>query len=271
MRRTAAWPVVVGVVACMGVPATVRADDGFWVTLAAGAAGASAPSDYSEFWFDSPHAPPIAVTQLTGTGSIQATTGGGNTFFSGAGTPVLLPTGDGGFATLTNPGVPNGSGGLPRFAGGTMASGAPQTGVPVGNANLLSVGLSDPAANGSQVLTVGATDPNGKPLGSGHITVPGGGWWVIGLGDGANTPTTPPPTDPPPTDPGSGSGTGGDTGGSTGGGGGTIIPPIPVPPAQGNGNSGNNGSVATPEPGTMVLLGVGGLSAAGYRRLRRKW
>src|SRR5262245_37300866 len=100
MRRAPALVVVVGVLGVWAAsPSPVRAD-GFWVTLAAGAAGANAPSDYNEFWFDSPHAP-IAVTQFTGaTGNVQASTGGGNTFFTGAGTPVVLPTTDG-FATLT--------------------------------------------------------------------------------------------------------------------------------------------------------------------------
>jgi PEP-CTERM motif len=251
MRRAPAWFVVVGVV-CLGFPASARADDGFWVTLAAGASGASAPSDYSEFWFDSPHAPPIAVNSLTGV-TAQATTGGGNTFFSGAGTPVLLPTTDG-YATLSASGTPFGSGGLPRFAGGTQASGAPQTGVPLGNANLLSVGLSTPAPNGSQVLTVGATDAGGNPLGDGHVTVPGNGWWVVGLGDGPNDTTT-------------GTGTDGD-------GGVVISTPVPVPTgpttAPVTAPPAGSGSVTTPEPATVVLLGLGSLCAAGYRRFTRK-
>ena len=257
MRRAPAWFVVVGVV-CLGYPASARADDGFWVTLAAGASGASAPSDYSEFWFDSPHAPPIAVNQLTNTGIVQAATGGGSTFFSGVGTPVLLPTADG-YATLTNLGVANGSGGLPRFAGGTQASGAPQIGVPLGNANLLSVGLSTPAPNGSQVLTVGATDSAGNPLGDGHVTGPGNGWWVVGLGDGPNDTTT-------------GTGTDGD-------GGVVISTPITVPtaPTTDPVTTGpvstppaGSGSVTTPEPATVVLLGLGSMCAAGYRRFSRK-
>ena len=244
MRRATAWIVVVGVLAAgAATPSGARAE-GFWTTLAAGAAGASAPSDYTEFWFDTPHGPPLAVTQVTGS-NVQATTGGGTTFFAPAGTPVLLPTSDG-YATLTNPGVPNGSGGLPRFAGGNQASGAPQTAQPVpSDSNQLSLGLGDPAPNGSRVLSVGVTDPNGNPLGSGHISVPDGGWWVIGLGPGAKD-VTPPPPDPGP--PGGG--------GSNDGG-----PPPPGPPPPGGGNP---GPVSTPEPATALLIGPGGFHFPGF-------
>jgi hypothetical protein len=248
MRRAPAWIVVVGVSALWaGLPGTARAE-GFWVTLAAGAAGAANPSDYKEFWFESPHAPPLVVNQLTGIAgsfNVQAITGGGNTFFNGDATPVLLPTGDG-YASLTNRDVANGSGGLPRFAGGALASGAPQTGAPIPtDANLVSVGVGDPAADGSRVVTVGVTDPNGNPLGQGQVTLPDGGWWVIGLGPGAeDTPNPGPEPEPEP------------------GGGGNPVP-VPTPPSGG-------GPVATPEPMSLVLVGVGGLSVAAGRRLRRK-
>src|SRR5215207_4099645 len=89
MRRATAWIVVVGVLgAAVGTPARVSADDGFWVTLAAGVSGSATPSDYTEFWFESPHAPSISVNQYNGPGTVQALTGGGSTFFGGAGVPV---------------------------------------------------------------------------------------------------------------------------------------------------------------------------------------
>ena len=57
MRRTTAWVVVVGVVALVtAVPA--RAADGFWVSVAAGVGGSSTPSNYQEWWFETPHGPP---------------------------------------------------------------------------------------------------------------------------------------------------------------------------------------------------------------------
>ena len=249
MRRATAWGVVVGVLAVWtATPSAARAD-GFWASIAAGAAGASAPSDYTEFWFDSPHAPPIAVTQLTGT-TAQAITGGGTTFFSPAGTPVLLPTNNG-YATLTNPDVANGSGGLPRFAGGTQASGAPITAQPVPlSSDRLSVGLGDAGADGSRVLTVGVTDPNGNSLGHGQATLPNGGWWVIGIGPGEKDSSPPPTPDPV------GGGTGGDPG--------------PTGPRDGGsgGNTGGGGPLATPEPASVVLLAMGGASFAAYRRLK---
>jgi hypothetical protein len=261
MRRATACGVVVGVLAAFAaMPTAALAAEGFWTTIAAGAAGANAPSDYTEFWFDSPHGPPIAVTQLSGT-TAQAVTGGGTTFFSPAGTPVLLPTSDG-YATLTNPDVANGTGGLPKFAGGTQASGAPLTAQPVPEgSNSLSVTKGEAAADGSSVLTVGVTDPNGNPLGSGQVTVPGGGWWVIGIGPGGES------TDPPP-DPGP-------IGGGDGGGDpppDPVPPPEPVPPGGGGGGNtgGGGGPVATPEPATFVLCGLGGMTVAGFRRLRRR-
>ena len=198
MRRASAWSVVVGVLAIwIATPSAARAQ-GFWTTIAAGGAGSSTPSDYTEFWFDSPHGPPLAVAQITGGFSAQATTAGGTTLFTPLGTPVLLPTNDG-YATLTESGAAFPTGGLPRFAGGSQASGAPLTAQPLPtDSNMLSAGLGDPSGDGSRVLTVGVTDPNGTPLGGGQVSVPDGGWWVIGIGPGENDGTPPPPPDPDP-------------------------------------------------------------------------
>jgi hypothetical protein len=246
MRRATAWLVVVGVVAALAATPSQSSAEGFWATLAAGPAGASAPSSYNEFWFDTPHGPPLAVTQITGA-TAQAVTGAGSTFFTPAGTPVLLPTGDG-YATLTNPDIANGSGGLPRFADRAQASGPPQTGMPVPtDSNQLALDMSSPAGDGSRVLGVKITDANGNPLGGGQITVPEGGWWVIGLGPGEKDMVPDPDPDPiPDPDP-------------------EPEPPLPVPPTPPPGN----GSVATPEPATALLLGIGGASVAAWKRCRR--
>ena len=171
---------------------------------------------------------------------------------------MLLPTSNG-YAALTNLDVANGSGGLPRFAGGTQASGAPQTAQPVpSDSNHVSVGLGEAAGNGSRVLSVGVTDPNGNPLGSGQVTLPDGGWWVIGLGPGEKDGGTTPPPDPGPI---------GGGGGNTGGGDPppTTPPPVQVPPPIVN----DGGAVATPEPATAVLLGLGGATLAARRRFKR--
>jgi hypothetical protein len=247
MRRAPAGIVVVGVVALLaGAPARATADDGFWVTIAAGAAGSSTPTDYSEFSFLSPHAPPVVVNELSSGLNVEAATAGGKTFFGNLGTPVLLPTGDG-YATITPQGFSPPDGSLPRFAGGSQASGAPQTGPPPPGVNKLSAGLTG-TSKGEQVLAVGLTDENGNPLGVGVVTVPDGGWWVIGVGPGNLTL----PQDP--------------TGGN--GGGGDIDDPPPGTPFPTTGNNDNNPT--TPEPASLLMVAVGGLGAAGWRRLRRR-
>jgi hypothetical protein len=105
MRRATAWFVVVGVL-ILGTAAPARAADGFWVSVAAGVAGSSTPSDYQEWWFETPHGPPpIAVTRFGGSGNVEAVTGGGfSVFNSGAGAVVLRPTD--GYAYLANSNKP---------------------------------------------------------------------------------------------------------------------------------------------------------------------
>src|SRR5712671_2073249 len=143
MRRTTAWFVVVGVVA-LGTEAPARAADGFWVSVAAGVAGSAAPSDYHEWWFETPHGPPpIAVTRLTATGNAEATTAGGSSFFTGGAVPIVLRPTDG-YAYLVGGNQPSDlSQALKRqMAGGKgLASAAPDpfaTSAPAG-ANLLSI------------------------------------------------------------------------------------------------------------------------------------
>ena len=93
MRRATAWFVVVGV-AVLGAVGPARAADGFWVSIAAGVAGSASPTAYQEWWFETPHAPPIAVTRLNGV-SAEATTGGGSSFFLSGAVPVVLKPTDG--------------------------------------------------------------------------------------------------------------------------------------------------------------------------------
>jgi hypothetical protein len=251
MRRAPALFVVVGVVASMADQPVhakqTQTESGFWVSLASGLAGSSSSSDYNEFFIESPHAPSIAVTSTAGAGTIQATTAGGNSFFTSAGTPVLLPTTDG-YATLSS-GSSFPSSALPRFAGGSEASGAPQAGGSIpSSADKLSLTLSSPAANGSEVLSVSVTSPGGTALGQTNVNVPSNGWWVVGLGNGSVTTTT---TTPPPV-----------------GGTGTTTPP-PTTGSSPPGGSSGGGTAATPEPSTMMLFGFGGLTLAGWRMRRR--
>jgi PEP-CTERM motif len=254
MRRATAW-VVVGV-ATFGFASPARAADGFWVSIAAGVAGSSTPTGYQEWWFETPHGPPpVAVTQLTGP-TAEATTGGGSSFFTGGAVPVVLPTTDG-YGYLAGGNKPSDLGeALKRqTAGGRgMASGSPdasQSAPPPADANSLAVDQSEPDGTGARVVSAKLTDPTGKTLANGAVTMPDGGWWVIGLGPGENTTTTPPP-DPDPVGGGSG---GGDPPPDP-----TPVPvPVPTP-----------GPVATPEPATGVLLGLGGLTTFGWRLIKRR-
>lgn len=269
----------------IGLVPNVRAE-GFWITLAAGLAGASAPSDYAEFWFDTQHGPPLAIVSLSGAATIQATTAGGTTLFSPLGTPVLLPTHNG-YATLTPsngsvapPSIPSSA--IPRFSGSPLASGAPSTGLPVpADAPRLNLGISPSAPNGSQVVTVDVTDPNGNLLGSGQVTVPQGGWWVIGLGPdngGANNGNRD----------NSGNNSNNNSGNNNNGGLNDPLPPNPPPLESGDPNSDESsspptrgvpgptppqrdpsGPVATPEPGSLLMVALGGLTMASWRRRRR--
>lgn len=245
MRRATAWVVVVGV--AMFGAGTVRADDGFWVSLASGVAGASTPSNYEEFWFETPHGPaPVALTQLGGT-SVQATTGGGSSFFNSGALPAVLNTTNGyGYLAGGTPPSDLSSALKRQIAGGGLASATPSTAAALPtDANRLSVSESAPNASGVSTLSISLTDPNGKSLGSTSVSVPSGGWWVLGLGpgtnDGTTTPTPVPVPAPPPT---------------------TTPTPVPVPaPPSG---------VATPEPATILLVGIGGLGACGWQFCRRR-
>lgn len=259
-------------VACLGTPQSGSAAEtttasGFWVSIASGVAGSSAATGFQDLWFETPHGPPpVAVTRLTGD-TVEATTGGGSSFFTGGAVPVVLPTTDG-YAYLAGGAKPSDlSDALKRQTSGGqgLATGTPDATAttPPEKAVLLTADLSEPDASGNRTLTVAVTDGLLNPLGSGTVTVGDGGWWVVGLGPGTKEVTTPGGGDGG-GDNGGGNG-GGDNGGGNNGGG-----------NNGGGNNGGGGDggpagpVATPEPATGVLLGIGGLSAAGWRLVKRR-
>jgi hypothetical protein len=255
MRRLTAWWVGVAVTIGWALsPSPARAADGFWVTLAAGLGSAGATSN-NEFWFDTPHGPPpIALTELSGGASAQASTGGGDVYFGGAGTPILLNTTDG--AAYVSGGGPPAGAVTAATKGNKLASGGPTAGGALpSDAALLGIKLGEPDTGGARGLTAALTDPNGNPLGSGSVLVPDGGWWIVGLTPGATTtpgPVDPPVIDPPPVDPPS------EPPSEPG----PVGPPGPLP---------TGGPVsATPEPSAGVLVALGGLSAGLWRRLSRR-
>lgn len=251
MRRLTAWSVGIGM-AVLGVfaPSRANAADGFWVTLAAGLGSAAATSS-NEFWFDTPHGPPlIGLNELSGGATAKASTGGGDVFFGGNGTPILLNTSNGA-AYIAGGSPPEsvvsaGGKGSPRattppVSGGTLPS----------EAALLGIKLGEPDGGGTRTLDATLTDPNGNPLGSGSILVPDGGYWVVGLTPGATTepgpvdppPIEEPPVEPPPVEPG------------------PVGPPIPLP--------GGGPVAATPEPSALVLASLGTFAVGLWRRSSR--
>ncbi|MFO0795867.1 MAG: hypothetical protein U0804_00165 [Gemmataceae bacterium] len=231
MQRGFGWVIVMGAV--LGLPGLGRAG---WLTLAAGVAGSADPVATAEVWFNFPAGmPTVAVTQVQGTGTVQANAGGAVTFFGGLGVPVLLSVGDGS-AYLAAGELPSGATARPPtgITGGPASSVAPVTGAPVpSNAVLLGVTPADAG------LTFTLTDGSGEVLGSSTLAVPTGGWWVAGLGADAKPNSGPidPPGDPD---------------------------PVPTEPGEPT----DPGTVpGVPEPTALVL----GLVGAGGVVVRRRW
>jgi hypothetical protein len=260
MRRAPAWMAAIGVLVGGWTAPSAASAASVWVTLAAGLPGNETPTSSSEFFFDSPHAPPeVAVNQLTGGISATATTGGGFSAFGNVGTPVLLNLADG--SAYIAGGSPPASASSAGAAGGTPATAAPVAGgaVPSGAA-LLGINAVEPS-NGSRSLTATVTDSSGTSLGSGTVAVPMGGWWVLGLSPDAVPPTpvtipAPPPNTGPAPDPGPISGPGPISDPGPVNGGGSNSPPT----------SPGGGSVTTPEPTPLALAVMGGVAARAWRR-----
>jgi hypothetical protein len=214
------------------------------ISLVAGLAGAPTPTGSGEIRFDNPRGAVVAIARLSVGDTVRAVTGGGVVFFGGAGTPVVLDLSDG-RAHLSSSNAPADAAGAVGSAGGGAATAVPQAGGEIPSyAALLGLSLSDPGLDGGRVLSAGVTDGAGGVLGRTQVTVPGGGWWVLGLGPGDVTAPPPvivdPPHDPEPDPP-------------TGGGGSPGLPP---------------GVTTTPEPSAIILASLGvGIVAA--RRTRR--
>ncbi len=249
--RVAAAGLACGAVLLGGGPARASL---ITLTLAAGLAGNATPTATNTATVDTGTGNwDVALNQLTADGIHTAKTAGGTVFFGGSGLPLLINLSDG-RAYLASAGSPDDA---PKAVAGNapLASATPVGGASElpSAATLLGLTVSDPGSNGDKVVSVGATDAAGRSIGGTLVTMPGDGWWVLGLSPAATTPTPNPTPDPDPT-PTPEPGTGGNGGGETPGG--TPVP-VPVPPAH-----------ATPEPSTMALAALG-MGAAGLWRRRR--
>lgn len=175
MRFTRFATPIAALISLLGLAPGVHAA-AIWVSLAAGVPGSPQPSTTHEFQVDSANQQ-ITLTQASGTGTLHAVTGGGETWFGSIGVPVLLNTSDG-IAYVASSNAPVGPFGqgslssLPPVAGGAVPS----------NATLLGVSFADDR------LSVTLSNPNGSLLGSGTLATPAEGWWVIGLGPALEAP-----------------------------------------------------------------------------------
>jgi hypothetical protein len=191
----------------------------------------------------------VAVQSVSGLGNIEAVTDGGSSLFSGFGTPLLLDLASGS-AYLSNGAAPDSakSRGPNGGSAGPRSSAAPVPNATVPDtAALLGLTLADPDATGARQLTAVFTDVVGNTLATGSVTIPDGGYFVIGLGP--NDETDPTPTEPTPTEP-------------------TPTEPTPTEPTPTTPTPPTDGPVATPEPASLALVAVGGLTTAAVRRLR---
>lgn len=248
MRRAPAWIAALCVLTGWLLGPSAAHAAGVFVTLAAGMPGSATPTDTSEFQFDNPHGPMIALNSFTGGGLAEASTGGGNSFFSGVGTPVLVNLADGSAYIASND-APAGA----KSASGSSASAAPIAGGTVPSSAAL-LGVNVASSGTGSTLTASVADSNGTALGSGSLNIPQNGWWVLGL-----SPTDPSQSAPPPSNPGSS-----DPG---------VPPPSnPTPPVETPPPSSNSPGVSpltTPEPATLALAAIGGIAVRLWRRSRQ--
>lgn len=237
LRKSAV--VLAVVLSWAGLPSVSQAG---WITLMSGQSGNVQPTDASEFWYGAHSTPPlVAIDTVSGSGTVQAVTGGGISFFNSLGVPVLLNLTDGS-AYLAGGSPPSGvtASGPGGTSAGTPASAAPLAGVPIPpDYTHLNIALTTSDA-GAQVLTASVLDGSSAALGSGSVVVPEGGWWVLGLGPDQQ-PTPEPLPEPTPT---------------------PTPEPVPTPtpsPAPG-----------VPEPATVALAASGVILVLPWLRRNRR-
>ncbi len=286
MRRS--WGLVATVVigGVGGLPAAKGQDASApgRVILALFVAGDSGgPTSREFFWANAPDdVRALAVGQAVSLGAnpltagwVQLTVNGQPTAMPSPADPPLPVSLTGGPVVFSGGAVrpPAGLPQLPAAAGGGSGGGAVGGGaaakpVPSGSSGLPMLGLGvripDGDTPGEAAFTL--RNPDGSLIGGASVPVPAGGWWSLAVGSQDSLPTGGasgvtaeplPATDPlagvtPPPPP--------------------LTPP-PPPPTDGNGGGGGGdtggGMPTTPEPGTVLLAGIGAVAVLGWRRLRR--
>lgn len=244
MRRTRLGVLAVGGGLLGVLLSQTTANAGFLtISLTAGLSGGTSATGTANFQVTTPPNSVVAITQVSAGDTIRAITGGGISFFSGAGTPVILNLSNGG-VVLASSNAADAS--IPGNIATATASPVAGGDVPTG-ADQLGLTLTQNAEDGSAVLAARVTNQAGDSLGGTQVTVPAGGWWVLGLGPDGQSSPPPPPVDPPPV----------------------VPPPVTTPSGPSNSPPPTTPPGAeSPEPSGLVLAGIGGVVALA-RRVRR--
>lgn len=248
MTRGGRWRLYGFVALFLLFPAPARA--GFFsVILVGGAAGSSSILELGNFNYSHGNGQ-VGLNSLLSDGTHKGSTGGGNVFFTPMGLPILLNLSDG-YGYLSSPGAPSE---LPPG----VVSGSPSPVAPVAGGSLPSdaalLGITNTAgesADGSRIIKAFLTDPESNPLGEAKITIPQGGWWVLGISPLRSTDPDPGPEpggDPFPDD---------EEEPDTGNDPGTPPDVDPYPPPNYDPDPIPQPGPNVPEPSTLLMAAVG--------------
>ncbi len=192
-----------------------------FITLSLTAGNGNTTASHDEVTFNAVGS--FVIDHLTGTGTVEAGTAGGWVYFGGLGLPVFFPP-DGMSYIVSGPAPTALTSGLGNLSTSLLQAGGtiPPT------STRLSVAVS-----ADHLLNAVVSDGDGHTIGNAAVTVPSGGWWVIGLGPGH------------------------------------MSDPLPVPFPDNPVHSIPPTTTSTPEPSTLVIAVLGIVTADSWRGRRR--